>query len=218
MQNGSRSNHSLNHGIYALVDDTLRADLPLLAKAEALLSGGVRTLQLRLKRTPAHEAVEVAKALAWLVRQAGAQLIINDRVDWALLADAAGVHLGADDLPVSEARKLLGPGKLIGATVRNLADIRAAAEQGADYVGLGPVFATRTKVVDAPVLGLAGLRAIASECPVPVVAISGINLSNVAQVAAQRVHAAAVGSALLEACDIAAAARELAGEFARGQA
>lgn len=200
-------------GLYAVCDDTVRPELSLEEKAARLLEGGARTLQLRLKRTPMRDAVPLARRLAERCRAEGAVLLINDRVDLCLLSGAHGVHLGADDLPVPEARRLLPKDALIGATVRDLAGARRAAEEGADYAGIGPVFVTATKKVEAPPLGLEALRQLAAEAPLPLVAISGISLANIAAVAATGVHGAAVISDLLCADDVAQRTRALEQAF-----
>jgi thiamine-phosphate pyrophosphorylase len=148
-----------------------------------------------------------------LARPAGVAVIVNDRVDLALAGAADGVHLGADDLPVEVARRLLGPGALVGATTRSLADIEAARAAGADHVGLGPIFATTTKAVPHAALGLAGFAAIARASPLPVVGIAGITLETIGGVAASGAWAAAVAGDLLRADDIATRARALQQAF-----
>jgi thiamine-phosphate pyrophosphorylase len=203
-------------GLYALCDDGAGSTRPVEAQAEQLLEGGVRVLQLRLKHTAASVAVALARQLAARARAAGAVLLVNDRVDWALLAGADGVHLGEEDLPPAEARRLLGRSALVGVTVRSAAEAEAARTAGADYVGLGPVFSPRSKQVAAPVLGLEAFRRAVAACPLPVVGIGGIGLSSIRRVAAAGAYGAAVVSDLLDAEDIPARARQLADEFLRG--
>jgi thiamine-phosphate pyrophosphorylase len=125
------------------------------------------------------------------------------------------VHLGEDDLPVRQARGLLGPHALIGATTRSLAQIQQAAAEGADHVGLGPIFPTSTKPVPHPLLGLEGLARIAAQSPLPIVAIAGLRLENLQAVARAGAHCAAVARALLEAGDLRERARALQAEFSR---
>lgn len=208
--------HSFPSGLYALCDDGVRPEVPLEEKARLLISGGVRVMQLRMKRTPLRRALEAARAVAALCRGAEVVCLVNDRVDLALLAGAHGAHVGDEDLPAEDARALLGPERLLGVTVRNLVMAQAAHEAGADYVGLGPVFATSTKAVNAPALGLAGLAEVAAQGPLPVVAISGIGLANIEQVAAAGAHGAAVLSGLLLAPDVPERARALGQAFERG--
>lgn len=203
-------------GLYALCDDVFRPEVPVEAQGEALLRGGARVLQLRLKQTGPARAVEIASWLAERCRAAGAVLLVNDRVDWALLAGADGVHLGAEDLPPEDARRVLGPDAVVGVTVRSAGEAEAARRAGADYVGLGPVFAPVSKQVDAPVLGLEAFRREAARSSLPVVAIGGIGRTTIRSVAAAGAHGAAVVSDLLSAQDIASRARELEEEFQRG--
>lgn len=177
--------HKLPKGVYALYDDSYPE------RVLAAVGAGVHAVQLRLKHLGDRDALALARRLVPHVPA----LIVNDRVDLALLA-GCGVHLGAEDLPVAEARKILGPDALIGATCRCLEDIERAARDGADHVGLGPVFASRLKPLPYPLLGAAGLAEICRKSPLPVVAISGIDETNVASVAKAGAHAAAVSSAL----------------------
>jgi thiamine-phosphate pyrophosphorylase len=209
---------ALPRGLYALCDDSLRPELPLADKAALLLQGGARVLQLRMKRTPLREALEAARAVAQACHRAGALLLVNDRVDLALLSGADGVHVGDEDLPPAEARALLGPGRLVGVTVRDAAGAARALAAGADHVGLGPVFATGTKVVAAPTLGLARLAEEVRASPLPVVAIGGVGLANIEGVAAAGAHCAAVASDALLARDVAERVRALTRAFDRGLA
>ncbi|HYO59805.1 thiamine phosphate synthase [Archangium sp.] len=207
---------SLPPGLYVLCDDTVRPELPLGEKAARLLAGGARVVQLRMKRTPLREALEVAREVVAACRRAGAVCLVNDRVDLALLSGAHGVHVGDEDLPPEEARALLGPEGLVGVTVRGLSEAHAARAAGADYVGLGPVFGTTTKQVPAPVLGLGGFAAVVRASPLPVVGIGGVKLENIADLAATGAHGGAVASDALLAEDIAERVRRLSAAFDRG--
>lgn len=209
-------NRPLPRGLYAICDDQVRPELSLEAKLRALLDGGAKVIQLRLKRTTLRQASAISTSLVGLCRHAGAGLIVNDRVDLSLACGADGAHVGDEDLPPALARKLLPAGAWLGVTVRDVQGARRAHAEGATYVGAGPVFATGTKRVAHAELGLDGLRAIVSASPLPVVAIAGITLENIASVAATGVHGAAVVSDLLCAGDIAERARRLADAFARG--
>jgi len=203
----------LRSGLYALLDDSVACRLPLAEAAAQLVEGGAVVLQLRLEKTPDREALALAKRVIALARPKGVQVIFNDRVDLALVSGADGVHLGQLDLPVADARRLLGPNALIGATTRDLAGIVRAKKQGADHVGLGPVFVTRTKAVPFEPLGAGGLREIAKASPLPVVAIAGIDRTNIESVAAAGAHCAAVASALLSSVDLKAEAAVLSKAF-----
>jgi thiamine-phosphate pyrophosphorylase len=201
-------------GLYAIVGD----DEPV-ARAEAALAGGARAVQVRLKRAPAGEILQVARRVVALA-EGRAVVLVNDRPDLALLAGADGVHVGDDDLPPAEARAIVGPDLLVGRTARTAADARAALVAGADHVGFGPVFPSGTKPL---AMAPRGLEALAEACaavrPAPVVAVSGIDLSNVAAVARAGAACAAVVGALFDGGGAAVAAgraRALADAFARG--
>jgi thiamine-phosphate pyrophosphorylase len=211
------ASQELPGGLYAVCDDGVRPELSLVRKSELLLEGGARVIQLRMKRTPPREALAAARQVGSLCRAVRAVCLVDDRVDLALIADADGVHLGDEDLPARRARALLGPGRIVGVTVRDAKMAQEAARAGADYVGLGPVFATATKRVNALVLGLKAFAEIARQCPLPVVAISGIGLSNIGSIARAGAHGAAVISELLNAADIPAQARALSDAFAAGR-
>jgi len=205
-------------GLYGLADPGIRNDLDIPELCLALARGGARVVQIRWKETGSRALLEATRAARRALAGFDTLLIVNDRPDVALLGGADGVHVGDEDLPVSEVRRLVGDRLLVGATVRDLDGARAAAEAGADYVGFGPVFSTTTKVVGVPPKGLDALAVVASGSPVPVVAIAGISLQNVADVAAAGAHAAAVGSAALRAPSIEARARALREAFEAGRA
>ncbi|MFP2957425.1 thiamine phosphate synthase [Myxococcus sp. 1LA] len=207
----------LPRGPYLLCDDSVLPELPLVDKAARLVAGGARVVQLRMKRTSVREALAAARQVVAVCRREGALCLVNDRVDLALLADADGVHVGDEDVPAEDARALLGPGRLVGVTVRDVAGARAAQAAGADYVGLGPVFPTSTKQVPAPVLGLESFAAVVRESPLPVVGIGGVGLANIASVAAAGAHCAAVVSDALLAADITARVRALSAAFEQGR-
>lgn len=208
--------HKLPRGLYALVDDSVRASVPVVEKARAVIDGGVGVLQLRLEQTSDRLALPIVRATVALARARQVKVIVNDRIDLALAGGADGVHLGADDLPVFAARRLLGPDALIGATTRTLADIERAKGEGADHVGLGPVFTTSTKVVAHAPLGLEVFASIARASPIPVVGIAGITLATIGQVAAAGAWCAAVAGDLLTAEDIVSRARALQQAFSAG--
>ncbi len=203
--------HKLPRGLYALIDDSVRPERPVVEKARAVIAAGVGVLQLRLEQTGDRDALVMIRAVVAIA--GSTRVIVNDRIDLALAGGAHGVHLGADDLPIAVARRLLGPDALIGATTRSLEDIRAAKEQGADHVGLGPVFTTTTKTLAAVPLGLEAFGRIAREAPLPVVGIAGITLETIAAVAAAGAWGAAVASDLLRADDLTARARALQAAF-----
>lgn len=205
--------HKLPRGLYALVDDGIRRDVPMLEKVRAVIAGGVRVLQLRLEQTNDRLALPLIRAAVEFARPGGVMVIVNDRVDLALLGGAHGVHLGVDDVPVEDARRLLGPDALIGATCRSLAQLEAAQKAGADHAGVGPLFVTTTKTVAHAPLGLETFGEIAKASPIPVVGIAGITLSTINDVAKQGAWCAAVAGGLLDAPDISERTKALQAAF-----
>lgn len=205
-------------GYYAILDvpDDGRADLSVqLPRAEALLAARPTCLQVRGKRLVAAGLRDLASALRPLCVRAGVPLCVNDRLDVALAVEADAVHLGQDDLPLEEARRIVaraGVRLAIGVSTHTLAQARAAA--GADYIGFGPVFATRTKQNPDPVVGPAALAQVTAAVNVPVVAIGGIDFSNLDAVVQAGVAAAAVIGAVDRADDRTAAGRRVGAAFA----
>lgn len=174
----------------------------------AAVRGGVGSVQLRDKTLDARELVALARALKAQLAGLGVPLIVNDRLDVALAAGADGVHLGQRDLPVAEARRLWPQG-LIGLSIENAAQLRAAESQAIDYYGASPVFATPTKTDTAPALGLPGLAALRALTSRPLLAIGGITAANAAAVRAAGADGLAVVSALCAAADPEAATQAL---------
>jgi thiamine-phosphate pyrophosphorylase len=183
---------------------------PWLEAAEAAIDGGADCLQLREKNLPDGELLARAKQLADLCRRRGVFSIINDRPDIAALAEADGVHLGQDDLPPGLARKILGDRKIIGVSTHNLDQAVRAAADGADYIGVGPIFKSPTKPRDF-VAGLEYAAAVAAEerIAIPRIAIAGIGPENVAKVLATGIRAVAVTNAVVGAEDVRAAAAQI---------
>lgn len=167
-------------------------------QVERLVAGGAALIQLREKEMDPHEFYAEAKSALDFARPHGTQIIINDRVDIALALGADGVHLGQDDLPPEEARRLLGDDAIIGLSTHNLEQVRTASRLPLDYLAIGPIFPTATKKNPQPVVGLHGLRQIREAArEFPLVAIGGITLANAADVLAAGVDAVAIISALL---------------------
>ena len=169
---------------------------------------GLRLVQLRLKGLRDADAYAIAAQVATELRRRGALLILNDRVDLALAVDADGVHVGADDLPVSIARRLLGPDRIVGASAHDASEATRAGQVGADYLGCGSVFPTSTKG-NATVRGLDVVREVRAATVVPVFGIGGVDASNAGRVIQAGADGVAVVRAIADAADPAAAAKQL---------
>jgi len=185
--------------------------------AEAL-SAGVRFFQYRCKKGARRRVYETALDLARMARQAGALFVVNDHADIAVAVDADGVHLGQDDLPIAYARMLLGKDRLIGISTHSLEQAKEAEATGAHYIGFGPIFRTSTKDAGRT-QGVSNLAIIKQAVSVPVIAIGGINHTNIAEVIRSGADGAAVITAILAAPDIKQAAERMIGimtELGRG--
>ena len=204
-------------GVYAIVDDA--AARPPLELVEAFVRGGAAIVQLRLKSASARELLTVAREAVAMCRERGTLFLLNDRPDVARAADADGVHVGQEDFPVDAVRAIVGEDALVGVSTHSDAEIDAALAAGADYLGYGPIFETRSKsgaALPSP-HGLSGLeRAVRRARPVPVVAIGGITRESAAGVARAGAACAAAIHELCHATDPEAATRGLAEAFARG--
>jgi thiamine-phosphate pyrophosphorylase len=205
-------------GYYAVLNlpgEVPEAPTVLVARAEARLAARPACLQLRAKRMRAVDLRRTAALLLPACHAAGVPLCVNDRLDVALAAGADGVHLGQNDLPLADALRIRPNRRFfVGISTHDLAQAQAAAREGADYVGFGPIFATQTKADADPAVGLDRLREVCAAVSLPVVAIGGITLANVDAVAATGAAAAAVIAAIDQAADPAAAARGVAQAFA----
>jgi thiamine-phosphate pyrophosphorylase len=194
-------------GLYVLITESI-CNLPWLEVAQAAIAGGADCLQLREKELESGEFLRRARILTALCHQHHVLSIINDRADIVMLAGADGVHVGQDDLPATEARKILGPEKIIGVSTHNIAQAKQAVVDGADYIGVGPVFRSSTKTRDI-LPGLEFAREAASQTPLPAVAIAGITEENIDQVLATGVQAIAVTAAIAACSDPRAATERL---------
>lgn len=177
--------------------------------AQLAIAGGADTIQLRAKHVEAGALTRVARELKEVCAAAGVPLIINDSVEVALAVDAAGVHLGPDDVPVKHARAALGPDKIVGASAGSPAAAKLAAMHGASYIGCGHVFPTRSKPKTTPPIGLDALHAVCNAVSIPVVAIGGITVDLVPVIMAAGAWGAAVISAVCSSDDPRAAAQAL---------
>jgi len=172
------------------------------------LAGGVSIVQLREKDTPERRLLELAQRVRVWTRETGALFIMNDRADLAVAADADGVHVGQDELPVKEARAIVGPRRLVGVSTHSIEQARQAVLDGADYLGVGPVFPSATKSFGS-LAGLQFVREVAAEISLPWFAIGGINADNVAAVIEAGAQRIAVSQTILSAEEPAAAAARL---------
>ena len=198
-------------GFYAVLDREDEA----LARA-LVIDGGARILQVRIKprgsaaAADAATIVRVARMARRVCDEAGALLVVNDRVDIALAVRADGVHLGQTDLPIHDARRIAGDRLFIGISTHDLSQVRAACAAGADYLGFGPVFATATKANPDAIQGIEGLRAaVVAAKPLPVVAIGGITVEHAPVLYAAGARAVCAIGAVNDAADVGAAARAL---------
>ncbi len=198
-------------GLYGLTAEKFSLGRANADVVRRMLDAGVRVIQYREKTKKMGAKYAECLILRDMARETGAAFIVNDDIDLALLVDADGVHVGQDDLPVAAVRKLVGNGMAIGLSTHSPHQARAAVEAGADYIGVGPIFATQTKDdVCAPV-GLTYLDFVAREIALPFVAIGGIKEHNLAEVAAHGARCAALVTEIVGAPDIAATIATLRG-------
>jgi thiamine-phosphate pyrophosphorylase len=197
---------------YLITDRALCGDRGVEAVVRAALAGGASIVQLRDPQAKTRQLIDDARALLQLLRPAGVPLIVNDRVDVALAANADGVHLGQSDMSVVDARALLGPERILGLSISSLAELERSSDvlSLVDYLGVGPIFATSTKPDAATPIGVDGLSAIARRTQLPIVAIGGVHAGNAAQIMRAGAAGVAVVSAICAAADPLAASRELA--------
>ena len=194
--------------LYFITDSTLYEEAEFLLRIEQALQGGVTLLQLREKEKSTREFLELAEKVHVLARRYDVPLIIDDRVDVALAIEAEGVHVGASDMPVALARKLMGRNKIVGATAKTVPWAKEAFEQGADYLGVGAIFPTTTKVKTV-FTSTETLRDICHAVPIPVNAIGGLNKNNLGVLAGIPIAGICVVSAIMKAEDPRKAAEEL---------
>ena len=195
-------------GLYLVTSQSLSAGRTTLQVLEAALRGGVKLVQLREKEMPLRELYAIAIEARRMTSEAGALLIINDRIDVALAVGADGVHLGQDDLPIDAGREI-GPDLIIGASTHSVDEAADAVAQGASYVNIGPIFPTDTKTWTDEFLGLDGLRKISATVTVPFTVMGGIKREHIPQLLEAGALTIALVTAVTKAADIEAATREL---------
>lgn len=198
--------------LYVITDEEI-AGMSHVEIAKKALAGGASVIQLRDKVRNDREMFLIAREMAKICHAYGAYLIVDDRVDVALASGADGVHLGPEDLPVFEVRKIAPENFIIGATVHSVEEALRAQEEGADYLGAGSVFPTKTKRREITLIGVDGLREIVSSVSVPVVAIGGIRIESLREIFGVGASGVAMCSYILSQSDIEEATRRVRGEI-----
>lgn len=199
--------------LYLVTDSTGLTAEDFLSRVEGALRGGVTLLQIREKERSTREYLQLARQVHELTRRYNVPLLVDDRVDIALAMDAEGVHVGQSDLPVDLARQLMGPDKIVGATAKTVPQALEAWEQGADYLGVGAIYPTTTKVVTIRT-SPETLGDICQAVPIPVNAIGGLNAGNLDILRGIPIAGICVVSAIMKAPDTEDAARQLRQAFA----
>lgn len=206
----ARARPGFDLGVYLVTDRACCGSLGVEAVVRAAIANGATLVQLRDKAVDARPMLELGRALLAILRPAGIGLIVNDRVDVALVLDADGVHVGQDDIAYADARRLLGPAKIIGVSVGSAAHAREAAGWDVDYVGVAPAYATATKADAGAALGVAETARLAALSGHRAVAIGGIDAGNAGALYAAGLEGVAVVSAICAAPDPGAATRAIA--------
>ncbi|SDP13602.1 thiamine phosphate synthase [Desulforhopalus singaporensis] len=203
---------SLPQGIYGITAEKFSRGRSNTEVVRAMIDGGVTTVQYREKRhlKDYREILDECYAIREITRDSGVVFIVNDFVDIALLVDADGVHVGQEDLGVKEVRKLLGPDKIIGLSTHSPEQVAGAEEAGADYIGVGPIYATRTKENVVDPVGLEYLEYVATNCPLPFAAIGGIKEHNITEVVKRGAKTVCLVTEIVGADDISKTVTSLA--------
>jgi len=199
----------INYKLYLITDRSFLNGRDLKNCIEDALKGGATLVQIREKDTSTRDFFQVAKEIKEVTSKYNVPLIINDRIDIALAIDAEGVHLGQSDMPIAIARGILGKDKIIGISANNLDEALEAQKNGADYLGLGPVFYTGTKKDIKEPIGLTGLKELTKNINIPSVAIGGINKENAKSILDSGVNGISLISAILGSENIEKATVEL---------
>ena len=204
--------------LYLITDRDLSRGRSVPSVVQAALAGGVNVVQLRDKKVETQLMVEDGLRIHELTARAGVPLIVNDRVDVALSIEAEGAHVGQTDLPATLARALLPKIKWLGVSTSSVAMARQAFQDGADYLGFGPIYHTTTKQTAASPRGLQMLAEVVSAVPIPVVVLGGISHANIAEVVAAGADHVAVCSAIVGAEDVQRATEYLKAQMEKGRA
>ncbi len=177
--------------------------------AQEAIKGGADVIQFRDKSMPTGRMIQTAKKLKEICSNAGVLFVVNDRIDVALVSDADGVHLGKDDIPVAEARAILGKNKILGSTAHSLTEAIMSQANGADYIGFGHIFPTDSKPKKTPAVGVRELEKVVNTVKIPVLAIGGIGPENIEDVIRTGVHGVAVIGAVVKSNNPQSAVRHL---------
>lgn len=199
---------TIDYSLYLVTDSALMSADTVEQSVEQAIMGGCTLVQLREKEKSSLDFYHTAVQVKAVCDRCGTALIINDRVDIALAVDADGVHIGQKDLPAKIVRKLIGGGKILGVSASDLDEALQAEKDGADYIGVGAMFATGTKA-DAKSVSLDKLKAIRSRIRLPIVVIGGINQNTIPLFSGTGIDGIAVVSAIVSESDITSAAREI---------
>lgn len=194
--------------LYLVTDSTGLTEEEFLNKVEGALKGGVTFMQIREKERGGAEYIELASKVHELTKKYGVPLIVDDRVDVAMAIDAEGVHVGKSDIPVKIARKLLGENKIVGATAKTVPDALKAEQDGADYLGVGAIYPTTTKVKTI-LTSVDTLKDICNNVSIPANAIGGLNKDNLGILKGAPIAGICVVSAIMKSDDTEGAARDL---------
>lgn len=194
--------------LYAVTDRAWLGEQSLAEQVEQTIQGGATFIQLREKNLPYEDFLKEAQQIKKITEAYNVPFVINDNVEVAIACAADGIHIGQDDMDLSTARNMIGGDKILGVSVQTVEQARLAEKGGADYVGVGAVFTTSTKL-DATALPLRTLEAICQSVSIPVVAIGGINEKNILQLSGSGIDGVAVVSAIFAKQDIKKASQEL---------
>ncbi|PGS52575.1 thiamine phosphate synthase [Bacillus sp. AFS041924] len=200
--------NKIDYKLYLVTDRDVLGSRDLVQSVEEAIQGGTTIVQIREKNCSSLDFYKIAMQVKEVTSKYNVPLIINDRLDIALAIKADGLHIGQEDLPLTVARKIVGENMIIGVSARTLEEAMLAQEQGADYVGIGSVYQTSTKL-DAKYLTLDELQRIREEVKIPIVGIGGINEENVSELMETNIDGVAIVSAILGKEDIKSAAEKL---------
>lgn len=217
MMNDKEKSAVLPRGLYGITAEKFSGGRSNIQVVEQMIQAGIKIIQYREKR-PAKSyrtILEECRQIRALTRAAGVTFIVNDYVDVALLVDADGVHVGQDDLPVGEVKKLLGPEKIIGLSTHSPSQAQDAVRAGADYIGVGPVFATKTKDDVCDPVGCSYLEWVVENISLPFVAIGGIKLHNIDQIVRRGARSICLVTEIVGAPDIVTRIRQVQAALAQ---